>query len=84
MKGKACYRCYVKKGVPGASTHELNNCPVKGRFRRVLGHYYLTHVRPDPQRQGVSFDDFFDGIYTSDDNFCQFMAEIESKYMRTG
>jgi hypothetical protein len=84
MMGKACYKCYVKKGVPGASTHELNNCPVKGRFRRVLGDYYLRHVRPDPQRQGVSFDDFFDGIYTSDDNFCRFMAKIESRYMRTG
>ncbi len=84
IKNKACYRCYVKKGVPGASSHDLDNCPVKGRLRRVMGDFYLRHVRPDPQRQGESFDDFFDGIYTSDDNFCRFMAEIESRYNTQG
>jgi len=72
----------VKKGVPGASPHDLDNCPVKGRFRRVMGDYYLRHVRPDPEAAEPPQVGFYVFWYKIRSNFA--MGNLHQERFRYG
>ena len=78
LKGKACYECWVWKTAPGAVTHDFGCCPVKARLRRLLSHDYQKTV---VDKKATSFRSYFESIYTSEDSFCRFMVDAESKYM---
>ena len=70
---RACCECWVFKGVSGATKHESNNCPVKGRLRRLLSHNFLQ------AKVTGTFQVYIEEIYTSAESFCQFLATQESK-----
>ena len=70
----ACCECWVYKCVPGAERHDTNECKVKGRLRRLLSNYFLKF------KVNSSFKEFIEGIYTSKETFCEFMATIEVNY----
>jgi hypothetical protein len=76
LRNIACCECWVFKGVPGASRHEMTNCGVKGRLRRLLSHHYLTI------KETRSFKQYIESIYTSSETFCEFMSRMEKKYMK--
>ena len=76
MNNIACCECWVFKNVPGANRHEVTGCAVKGRLRRLVSHFFIKN------HTGKSFQDYIEGIYTSSETFCQFMATIESIYMK--
>lgn len=46
----ACAECWVFKGVPGWVHHNVNECPVKGRLRRLLSFNYINN------KEKVSFE----------------------------
>jgi superfamily II DNA helicase RecQ len=68
MNNRACCECWVFKGVAGSIKHESNNCPVKGRLRRLLSHTFINNKVPG------TFQEYIEQIYTSDASFCQFLA----------
>jgi superfamily II DNA helicase RecQ len=70
---RACCECWVFKGVSGATKHETNNCPVKGRLRRLLSHNFLQ------AKVTGTFQVYIEEIYTSAESFCKFLATQESK-----
>jgi hypothetical protein len=74
---RACYECWVFKGVLGATKHETNSCPVKGRLRRLLSHNFLE------AKVVGTFQEYIEQIYTSGESFCQFLASQESKIATT-
>lgn len=71
----ACCECWVFKGVPGWQRHDTASCEVQGRLRRLLSHYFTEF------KVSSTFKDYIEGIYTSPETFCQFMATMEAKYM---
>lgn len=71
----ACCECWVFKNVPGSKRHNAMDCEVKGRLRRLLSHHFLTF------KVTRTFKEYIEGIYTSTETFCGFMATVESKYM---
>jgi hypothetical protein len=75
MNHIACCECWVFKNVPGAKRHEVTDCEVKGRLRRLLPHHYIK------SKVTSTFKDYLDGIYTSSETFCGFMATMEATYM---
>jgi hypothetical protein len=74
---RACCECWVFKGVAGATKHEINSCPVKGRLRRLLSHTFLEAKVPG------TFQAYMEQIYTSGASFCQFLASQENRLPTT-
>jgi hypothetical protein len=71
----ACCECWVFKNVPGSKRHDIADCSVHGRLRRLLSHHLMT------TRESKTFQECIEGIYTSTETFCQFFATIEAMYM---
>jgi hypothetical protein len=71
----ACCECWVFKNVPGSKRHDITDCSVHGRLRRLLSHHFMT------TRESKTFQEYIEGIYTSTKTFCQFFATIEAMYM---
>jgi hypothetical protein len=80
FQDKVCYDCWVWKHAPGAVPHDFGNCPVKHRLRRLLSYDYWKSV---VDKEATPFQTYFELIYTSEESFCRFMAEVELKYMTT-
>jgi DEAD/DEAH box helicase len=76
MNNVACSECWVFKNIHGSKRHEITECEVKGRLRRLLSHNYLVTV------EKKTFQQYIEEIYTSKANFCAFMSFIETKYMQ--
>jgi hypothetical protein len=38
----ACCECWVFKNVPGSKRHDITDCSVHGRLRRLLSHHFMT------------------------------------------
>jgi Helicase conserved C-terminal domain len=75
LNKKACCECWVFKNVPGAKRHEPSECEVKGRLRRLLSHNYLS------SKENKTYQQYIEGIYTSTETFCKFLAGVELKYI---
>jgi hypothetical protein len=68
LNKRACCECWVMKGVEGATMHEITDCPVKGRLRRLLSHDFIN------SKCEGSFQTYVEQIYTSRESFCQFLT----------
>jgi hypothetical protein len=71
----ACCECWVFKTVAGAKRHDTTDCDVKGRLRQLLSHYFIKF------KVTSTFKEFIEGVYTSAETFCKFMATAEAKYL---
>ena len=71
----ACCECWVFKNVPGAKRHNITECSVHGRLRRLLSHHFLT------TGETRTFQQYIEEIYTSTETFCQFLATVKTMYM---
>ncbi len=72
----ACCECWVYKNVPGARRHEVTDCQAYGRLLWLLSHHYVK------SGEIKSFQQFIEGISTSTESFCQFMAQIDALYVK--
>jgi hypothetical protein len=75
MNNIACCECWVYKNVPGAKRHDVTDCEVFGRLRRLLSHHFIKTV------ETKTFQQYIEGIYTSAESFCHFMSTMEAAYM---
>ena len=77
LNNRACCECWVFKGVPGATKHEIVSCPVKGRLRRLLSHNFLE------AKVAGTYQAYIEQIYTSQESFCKFLASQEAALLTT-
>ena len=75
MNNIACCECWVYKNVPGAKRHDVTDCEVFGRLRRLLSHHFIKTV------ETKTFQQYIEGIYSSKESFCHFMSTMEATCM---